>query len=75
MILGQELGQQQLEWNLDREADRDICHIGDTAASSDLGRQRVHVVGVDVPGEADDNARVERLAGLQLVDRVLTAVV
>ena len=75
MAGGQVLGREVLERNAHRIADRDVGDVGDAAALGDLLRQRVDVLGEDAAGEADDDARVERFAALEPVDRVVALVV
>ena len=72
---GQELRFQQLQWDLDAVADRDVGEVAYVAALSDSLGQLVDVLATGATGETHDHRGVECLAGSQRVERVGTVLV
>ena len=75
MPLGEVLGLQDVERDLDPVADRDVADVRDAAPLGDLGGEGVDVRAEDAAGEAHHHRRVERLVGAQAVDRELAVLV
>ena len=75
MVRRQVARREQVDGDSDLVADRQVPDVADPVALLDLPHQLVHVAGEETAGESHDDARVEGLARLQPVARVLAFLV
>ena len=75
VVLRAKLWCEVFDRDLDGVTDRNRAHVRDPAALRDLRRLRVDVLGMDPPGQPDDDGGVERLPLPKAVGRVPTLLV